>query len=87
MSLTQKTLAFFGAITKMYDADYIVKVDDDVFLRIDRLPYAFKQWDEVHAGTPSADVCITPIMPFSTDTLSTHNTPCSLPCAAGGRLS
>ena len=49
-SLTEKTLAFLGAATSLYDARYIVKIDDDVFLRADRLPFAFTQWDEVHAG-------------------------------------
>ena len=49
-SLTDKTLEFLRTATKLYDVRYIVKVDDDVFLRVDRLPHAFKQWDEIHAG-------------------------------------
>ena len=49
-SLTEKTLVFLRTVSRHFDARYIVKVDDDVFLRVDRLPFAFKQWDEVHAG-------------------------------------
>lgn len=49
-SLTQKTLAFLKATTEAYDARYIVKIDDDVFLRTDRLPHALQQYEAVHAG-------------------------------------
>ncbi|KAK9803488.1 hypothetical protein WJX73_007726 [Symbiochloris irregularis] len=48
-SLTDKTLEFLRTASRQYDARYIVKVDDDVFLRVDRLPHAFRQWDEIHA--------------------------------------
>lgn len=43
-SLTNKTVAFLKLVTSLYDPQYIVKVDDDVYLRPDRLPYAVKQW-------------------------------------------
>ncbi|KAL3152446.1 hypothetical protein ABBQ32_001493 [Trebouxia sp. C0010 RCD-2024] len=43
-SLTNKTVAFLRAVTSHYSPRYIVKADDDVYLRVDRLPYAIKQW-------------------------------------------
>ena len=49
-SLTQKTLAFLRATTAAYDARYIVKIDDDVYLRTDRLGHALRQYETVNAG-------------------------------------
>lgn len=49
-SLTTKTLVFLQVVIAQYDADYIVKVDDDVYLRTDRLPYAMAQWTQHRAG-------------------------------------
>lgn len=50
LSLTKKTLVFLQHVTAEYEADYVVKVDDDVYLRIDRLPHAIVQWKEDKAG-------------------------------------
>jgi hypothetical protein len=33
-----------------YNPQYIVKVDDDVYLRLDRLPHAVAQWQDIDAG-------------------------------------
>ena len=49
-SLTNKTVAFLKLVTSLYDPQYIVKVDDDVYLRPDRLPYAVKQWTTFGSG-------------------------------------
>jgi len=35
-----------------FDAEYVVKVDDDVYLRLDRLPAAAAQWAARRAGAP-----------------------------------
>ncbi|DBA81436.1 TPA: hypothetical protein ACH3X1_007222 [Trebouxia sp. C0004] len=43
-SLTNKTVAFLQLVTSIYEPQYIVKADDDVYLRVDRIPYAVKQW-------------------------------------------
>ena len=43
--------ALLQAATQLYDAQYIVKADDDVYLRLDRLPHAVAQWGSIHAGT------------------------------------
>lgn len=51
-SLTNKTVAFLKAVTSRYRPRYIVKADDDVYLRVDRLPYAVKQWTAFKSGTP-----------------------------------
>ena len=50
MSLTRKTLVFLQYVFERYDADYIVKVDDDVYLRTDRLPHILNQWKLHGAG-------------------------------------
>ena len=50
MSLTQKTLAFLKAAVSSHNARYIVKVDDDVYLRTDRLTHALLQYEEISAG-------------------------------------
>ena len=48
-SLTNKTLTFFRLVTQLYDAEYIIKADDDVYLRIDRVPAAIVQWKDAKA--------------------------------------
>ena len=50
LSLTQKTLAFLRMASDTWDAQYIIKADDDIYLRLDRVPAAVKQWRDVHAG-------------------------------------
>lgn len=50
-SLTNKTLAFLQLVTRLYEPQYIVKADDDVYLRVDRVPLAIKQWSVLEAGT------------------------------------
>ena len=43
-TLTVKTLAFLTAVLEQYTPQYIIKVDDDVYLRLDRVPSAISQW-------------------------------------------
>lgn len=57
-SLTNKTVAFLRAVTSHYSPRYIVKADDDVYLRVDRLPYAIKQWTAFNSGTAVSSACI-----------------------------
>ncbi|KAL6767917.1 hypothetical protein ACKKBF_B37090 [Auxenochlorella protothecoides x Auxenochlorella symbiontica] len=47
--LPRKTLLFFETVLRQYDPQYIVKVDDDVYLRLDRVPAAVEQWASVGA--------------------------------------
>jgi hypothetical protein len=49
-ALPAKSLAFFKAVTADYDAKYVVKVDDDAYLRIWAIPQAVKQWEGLSAG-------------------------------------
>ena len=44
LSLANKTLSFFRLVAEQYDAQYIIKADDDVYLRLDRVPSAVRQW-------------------------------------------
>lgn len=46
LSLTNKTLTFFRQAIATWDVDYVMKVDDDVYLRVDRVPLAVLQWKE-----------------------------------------
>ena len=50
-SLTNKTVAFLKLVTALYEPLYVVKADDDVYLRVDRIPYAVKQWSTFQSGT------------------------------------
>lgn len=43
--LPEKTLSFFLAVHQQYNAEWIFKVDDDVYLSPDRIPLAVEQWD------------------------------------------
>ena len=47
--LTFKTRAFFETALELYDAKYYMKIDDDVYLKINRLPSALIQWDGIGA--------------------------------------
>jgi galactosylxylosylprotein 3-beta-galactosyltransferase len=46
LSLTNKTLTFFKTVMQLYNPQYIIKVDDDVYMRVDRVPAAIAQWRE-----------------------------------------
>jgi hypothetical protein len=41
---------YFRAVAQAYDADWVVKVDDDVYLAPQRLLAAAGQWDQMGAG-------------------------------------
>lgn len=47
--LPAKTVAFLRAATRAWDAEYVVKVDDDVYFRLDHLPHAIAQWRSIRA--------------------------------------
>lgn len=48
--LPRKTLLFFDTVLRQYAPKYIVKVDDDVYFRLDRVPAAVEQWASIGAG-------------------------------------
>eukprot|EP00803_Ostreobium_quekettii_P009142 evm.model.scf_297.1 EVM.evm.TU.scf_297.1 scf_297:55686-61562(-) len=48
--LANKAEGFFTAVASLYIADWIAKVDDDMYLKVDRLLLASKQWDRMGAG-------------------------------------
>jgi hypothetical protein len=48
--LTKKVLGFFLAVHNEFTADWVVKVDDDVYMSPQRLPLAVQQWDQMGAG-------------------------------------
>lgn len=49
LSLANKTLTFLRCAAARYDARYIIKVDDDVYFRLDRVPHAVRQWKDTGA--------------------------------------
>ena len=48
--LTPKLLAFWELVTSTYRADFVVKMDDDVYVNPGRLLLAAQQWTERQAG-------------------------------------
>ena len=50
LGLANKTRTFFAAVLAQYDPDWIVKVDDDMYLLVDRLLLAAEQWNKMGAG-------------------------------------
>lgn len=48
--LTFKTVAFWEHVSMLYDVTYVVKVDDDSYVRLDRLAIALRQWVDRGAG-------------------------------------
>ena len=72
-----KTLSYFRLATSLYDADYFIKSDDDVFVRLDRLPTAIMQWQKRKAGEA--------VDPFSLLSPALHvaSASCCLACHGG----
>ena len=48
--LTFKTVAFWEVVSSLYNVDYVVKVDDDSYVRLDRLSIALSQWASMGSG-------------------------------------
>ncbi len=48
--LTFKTVAFWEVVSSLYNVEYVVKVDDDSYVRLDRLTIALAQWTQMGAG-------------------------------------
>ena len=57
-TLAFKTLAFWQLVIEQYNARYIIKVDDDNYVRLDRLAIAVRQWEDIGAG--GAPSCMWP---------------------------
>lgn len=49
-SLTFKTVAFWEVVSQQFNVQYVVKVDDDSYVRLDRLAIALGQWQAMGAG-------------------------------------
>lgn len=50
LGLPRKTITYFRTVLEMYDAEYIFKVDDDVYLKLGTLSLAIPQWRENNSG-------------------------------------
>lgn len=68
-TLSYKTMALWKVVEEQYDAQYVLKVDDDNYVRLDRLAVALSQWADSGAGTIfrsdilrfNATQCMTPL--------------------------
>ncbi|CAL8466460.1 g5996 [Coccomyxa elongata] len=49
MALSYKTLALWRLTEERFEADYVIKVDDDNYVRLDRLATALGQWSDMGA--------------------------------------
>jgi hypothetical protein len=50
--LSYKTMALWKVVEEEFNVQYLVKVDDDNYVRLDRLALAFDQWTGMGAGAP-----------------------------------
>ncbi|CAK0758913.1 hypothetical protein CVIRNUC_002657 [Coccomyxa viridis] len=48
-ALSYKTMALWRLVEDNFEVDYLIKADDDNFVRLDRLSVALTQWDEEDA--------------------------------------
>ena len=51
--LYAKTQSFWSIVTCQYDAEWIVKVDDDIYIGLEKVPALLQQWDRKGVGEPS----------------------------------
>ena len=51
-TLTFKTVAFWEVVAQHFSVQYVIKVDDDSYVRLDRLAIAIGQWQAMGAGAP-----------------------------------
>lgn len=49
-SLASKTKAFITEVVRSYDPDFILKIDDDALLRLDRLLQSIKDFEKKHSA-------------------------------------
>lgn len=48
--LSYKTMALWKIAEEGFSADYVIKMDDDNYVRLDRLAHALDQWTQLGAG-------------------------------------
>ena len=62
MALSYKTLALWRLTEERFEADCVIKVDDDNYVRLDRLAVALGQWSNMGAGQllfpPTVDLVV-----------------------------
>lgn len=49
-ALSYKTMALWRMAEEQFDVQYLIKVDDDNYVRLDRLAVALGQWHDLGAG-------------------------------------
>lgn len=63
-ALSYKTMALWKLAEEQFDAQFIIKIDDDNYVRLDRLAHALGQWVDLGAGALAA------VMPLTADVQS-----------------
>ena len=53
-SLSYKTMALWRLAEEQFEAEFVIKVDDDNYVRLDRLTHAIDQWNDLGAGARAA---------------------------------
>lgn len=62
--LYAKTQSFLSIVTCHYDANWIVKVDDDIYIALEKVPALLEQWDRKGVG---ASLSLEPTLTHSED--------------------
>ena len=57
-TLTFKTVAFWEVVAQQFSVQYVIKVDDDSYVRLDRLAIAVGQWQAMGAGARQQDLAL-----------------------------
>ena len=52
-------------MSSLYSVKYVVKVDDDSYVRLDRLTIALGQWAGMGSGKPAAALLVCTVMCFT----------------------
>ena len=45
-------MALWKIAEEQFDAEYVIKADDDNYVRLDRMVHALQQWKDLGAGQP-----------------------------------
>ena len=63
-----KVLAFWAEVTCQYDARFILKADDDVYLQVHKVPMLLAQWEALEVGENSnGPFVLTSLLAFQPD--------------------
>ena len=56
-ALSYKTMALWKLAEEQFDAEFVIKADDDNYVRLDRMVHALQQWKALGAGEGPPALC------------------------------